>query len=106
VRARQGSSLLSSTPYYHLVPVLPEKGWGTGLVRLDASSSRATRSHFAPFRRTSGSQWETLVSYELGPPTEEASPIGTIQHQICLVRPFLRRKAIFFWVLWAPYTTH
>ena len=30
------------------------------------------------------------------------SPIGTGQHQICLVRPFLRRKAIFFWVLWAP----
>ena len=31
------------------------------------------------------------------------APIGTGQHQICLVRPFLRRKAIFFWVLWAPY---
>ena len=30
------------------------------------------------------------------------APIGTGQHQICLVRPFLRRKAIFFWVLWAP----
>ena len=29
--------------------------------------------------------------------------IGTGQHQICLVRPFLSRKAIFFWVLWAPY---
>ena len=32
------------------------------------------------------------------------SPIGTGQHQICLVRPFLSRKAIFFWVLWAPPT--
>ena len=32
------------------------------------------------------------------------APIGTGQHQICLVRPFLSRKAIFFWVLWAPYT--
>ena len=32
------------------------------------------------------------------------APIGTGQHQICLVRPFLRPKAIFFWVLWAPYT--
>ena len=31
------------------------------------------------------------------------APIGTGQHQICLVRPFLSRKAIFFWVLWAPY---
>ena len=31
------------------------------------------------------------------------APIGTFQHQICLVRPFLSRKAIFFWVLWAPY---
>ena len=31
------------------------------------------------------------------------APIGTLQHQICLVRPFLRRKAIFFWFLWAPY---
>ena len=30
------------------------------------------------------------------------APIGTGQHQICLVRPFLSRKAIFFWVLWAP----
>ena len=27
------------------------------------------------------------------------APIGTLQHQICLVRPFLSRKAIFFWVL-------
>ena len=27
--------------------------------------------------------------------------LGTIQHQICLVRPFLS-QAIFFWVLWAP----
>ena len=31
------------------------------------------------------------------------SPIETFQHQICRVRPFLRRKAIFFSVLWAPY---
>ena len=31
------------------------------------------------------------------------APIGDRQHQICLVRPFLSRKAIFFWVLWAPY---
>ena len=31
------------------------------------------------------------------------APIETFQHQICLVRPFLTRKAIFFWVLWAPY---
>ena len=30
------------------------------------------------------------------------APIGTLQHQICRVRPFLSRKAIFFWVLWAP----
>ena len=27
------------------------------------------------------------------------APIGTLQHQICLVRPFLRWKSIFFWVL-------
>ena len=33
------------------------------------------------------------------------APIGTGQHQICLVRPFLSRKAIFFWVLWAPYAS-
>ena len=33
------------------------------------------------------------------------APIGTGQHQICLVRPFLSRKAIFFWVLWAPYSS-
>ena len=30
------------------------------------------------------------------------APIGTGQHQICRVRPFLSRKAIFFLVLWAP----
>ncbi|EOD19642.1 hypothetical protein EMIHUDRAFT_242810 [Emiliania huxleyi CCMP1516] len=27
------------------------------------------------------------------------APIGTLQHQICLVRPFLSQKAIFFWAL-------
>ena len=31
------------------------------------------------------------------------APIGTSQHEICLVRPFLTQEAIFFWVLWAPY---
>ena len=42
---------------------------------------------------------ETLVSYELGPPTEEASLLlkhSNIRFASCV--PF---KAIFFWVLWA-----
>ena len=38
-----------------------------GLSRGRSAPSAVSRSHW------SGSQWETLVSYELGPPTEEAS---------------------------------
>ena len=43
-----------------------------------------------------------LVSYSLGrrsPNGRGLAPIGTLQHQICLVCPFLSRKAIFFCIL-------
>ena len=44
------------------------EGWpAQGLSRGRSAPSAVSRS------RWSGTQWETLVSYELGPPTEEAS---------------------------------
>ena len=64
------------------------EGWpAQGLSRGRSAPSAVSRS------RSSGSQWETLVSYENG---RGLSPSGTSQHQICLVRPFLSQKAIFF----------
>ena len=44
------------------------EGWlAQGLSRGRSAPSAVSRSH------AKGTQWETLVSYELGPPTEEAS---------------------------------
>ena len=43
----------------------------------------------------------TLPLLTRSPNGRGLAPIGTLQHQICLVRPFLSRKAFFFWVLWA-----
>ena len=64
--------------------------------------SRGRSAPSAVSRSRARDKLAILVSYSLGrrsPNGRGLAPIGTLQHQICLVCPFLSRKAIFFCIL-------